>query len=73
MNRIHTHYLRVLSNTWVNDFSSLKHEKEIDDFEIALNIVSGSGKEHMAILAAVLKLGLAIRFITFENNKVIEL
>lgn len=34
---------------------------KIADTEVALNIVSGSGKVHMAILSALLKLGLGIR------------
>ncbi len=43
-------------------------EGKINDFEVALNISSGTGKEHMAIMAALLKLGLALRFVTIENN-----
>ncbi len=43
---------------------------KIDDFEIALNMVSGSGKEHMAIVEAVLELGLNFRLITVVNNQV---
>jgi hypothetical protein len=46
---------------------------KIDGFEIALNILSGTGKEHTAILSALLKLGLAVRFVSFEENKVIDL
>src|SRR3989344_3349694 len=36
----------------------------IADFEVALNLASGSGKEHMAILEAVLQMGLNFRLIT---------
>jgi len=43
---------------------------KIDDFEIALNMVSGSGKEHMAIVEAVLELGLNFRLITVVNGQV---
>jgi hypothetical protein len=43
---------------------------KITDFEVALNMVSGSGKEHMAILEAVLELGLNFRLITVVNNQV---
>ena len=43
---------------------------KISDFEIALNIVSGSGKEHMAVLEAVLELGLNFRLISLNNNQV---
>lgn len=43
---------------------------KISDFEIALNMVSGTGKEHMAIVEAVLELGLNFRLITVVNNQV---
>ena len=36
--------------------------------EVALNIVSGTGKEHTAILSAVLKLGLGIRLVALTKN-----
>lgn len=41
---------------------------QISDFEIALNFASGSGKEHMAILEAVLELGLSFRIVTINQN-----
>ena len=43
---------------------------KISDFEIGLNIASGSGKEHMALLEAVLELGLNFRLITVDRNQV---
>lgn len=43
---------------------------KISDFEIALNLASGSGKEHMALLEAVLQLGLNFRQITLNRNNV---
>jgi|TARA_B100000315_G_scaffold226279_1_gene233108 hypothetical protein len=36
----------------------------IKGLEVAVNIVSGSGKEHMALLAALLKIGVGMRFIS---------
>src|SRR3989338_4662741 len=50
----------------------IKHQikDKISDFEIALNFTSGSGKEHMAILEAVLQLGLNFRLISAHNNTV---
>lgn len=49
-------------------------EGKIKGFEVALNLTSGIGKEHMAILSAVLKLGLAIRLVALtKDGKVIEL
>ena len=46
---------------------------KITDLEIALNLVSGSGKEHMAILSALLRLGVGIRLIALTKNGIIEL
>src|SRR3989344_5004796 len=45
-------------------------KERITDFEVALNLVSGSGKEHMAILEAVLQLGLNFRLIAVNRNNV---
>ena len=44
-------------------------EGKISDFEIALNLVSGSGKEHMAVLEAVMELGLNFRLVTLKENQ----
>ena len=41
--------------------------------EIAVNFVSGAGKEHMAFMAALLKLGVGIRFIALTKDGVNEL
>jgi len=41
--------------------------------DIAVNIISGSGKEHMAVLAACLKLGLGMRFVAMTSEGVLEL
>tara|TARA_Y100000310_G_C20650676_1_gene799257 strand:+ start:1704 stop:2060 length:357 start_codon:yes stop_codon:yes gene_type:complete len=40
------------------------------DFEVGLNLVSGSGREHMAILDAVLKLGMGIRLVALTKEGV---
>ncbi len=41
---------------------------KIADFEVALNFVSGSGKEHMAILEVVLELGLNFRIVAVNSR-----
>jgi len=46
---------------------------KITDLEIALNIVSGTGKEHMAILSALLKLGVGVRLMAVTKEGVREL
>jgi hypothetical protein len=45
----------------------------ITDLEVAVNLISGSGKEHMAILSAILKEGLAIRLIGADGQGLVEL
>tara|TARA_Y100000310_G_C20668217_1_gene808820 strand:+ start:115 stop:468 length:354 start_codon:yes stop_codon:yes gene_type:complete len=41
--------------------------------EVAVNFISGSGKEHMALLSALFKLGVGIRFIIPTDSDVKEL
>jgi len=41
--------------------------------EIALNLISGTGKEHMAILSALLKLGVGIRLMGLTKDGVEEI
>jgi len=41
--------------------------------EVALNLVSGSGKEHMAILAAIMKIGLAFRLVALTKDGIKEI
>lgn len=55
------------------DILSRFFKKEVKDFEVAINLVSGSGIEHMALLSAILKAGLGIRFVYTHNNDVEEL
>ena len=46
---------------------------KITDLEVALNLVSGNGKEHMAILSALLNLGVGIRLMAVTKEGVREL
>lgn len=41
----------------------------VTDFEVGLNLASGSGKEHMALLEAVLELGMNFRLVTANSGK----
>ena len=45
---------------------------KILDTEVAINMVSGSGKEHMAMVSAVLQLGVGIRFFALTKDGVRE-
>lgn len=40
--------------------------------EVGLSLISGTGKEHIALLSALMKLGFGFRLVSYENNKVIE-
>jgi len=42
---------------------------KFNDFEVALNLVSGSGKEHTALLEAVLELGCNFRLVTLKKEQ----
>ncbi len=46
---------------------------KIIDTDVAVNLVSGSGKEHMALLSALLKLGLGIRLMALTRTGIKEL
>jgi hypothetical protein len=47
-------------------------EGKINDFEVALNFCSGTGKEHLALVEAVLELGLNFRLVTINNANQLE-
>lgn len=50
----------------------LEKKLSFSDTEVAVNLISGSGKEHMAILSALLKLGLGIRLVALTKEGVKE-
>ena len=41
--------------------------------DVALNMSSGTGKEHMALFSAMMRLGTGIRLVTLVNNSLHEL
>jgi len=45
-------------------------EKLSGDFEVSLSIASGSGKEHMALISALLCVPVGIRFVVFTKKGV---
>jgi hypothetical protein len=48
-------------------------KESLNDIEVALNISSGQGKEHMALLVALLRTGMGIRFVDIVDDKIEEL
>jgi len=43
-------------------------EDKIQDLDIAVNITSGSGKEHSIIISTLMKLGYGIRLVDLDKN-----
>ncbi len=65
----------------INDLKGLEELREeikqqlngkLTGTEAAINLVSGTGKEHMAIMSAVLQLGFGIRFIALTKDGIKE-
>ena len=50
-----------------------KLKGKISGIEIAVNFVSASGKEHMALMSALLKLGLGIRLVALTPTNIQEI
>ena len=52
---------------------SEKLKGKIDGTEVALSIASGDGKEHMALISALINLPVGIRFAALTKDGVIDL
>ncbi|MFA5992198.1 MAG: hypothetical protein WC796_00650 [Candidatus Pacearchaeota archaeon] len=50
-----------------------KLKGKVDDTEVALSIASGDGKEHMALISAILSLPAGIRFVALTKDGVVYL
>ena len=46
---------------------------KVEGTEVGLNVTSGSGKEHMAMLGAILKSGLSFRLVAVESDKLMHI
>jgi hypothetical protein len=49
-----------------------KIKTKIKGLEVAINLISGTGKEHMAILSALLKLGVGLRLVALTKTGIEE-
>ncbi|HLC57930.1 MAG TPA: hypothetical protein VJH95_05125 [Candidatus Nanoarchaeia archaeon] len=54
-------------------YEKLKAKLNKDEAEVALNFVSGEGREHMALLSALLKLGVGIRQVALTKDGIEEI
>lgn len=52
---------------------SKKLKGKFDGMEVALSIASGNGKEHMALVSALINLPLGVRFAALTKDGVIDL
>lgn len=55
-----------------DEIKSLLKDK-IKGIDVGVNFVSGEGKEHMALVAALLQLGIGIRLVALSKDGAIEL
>ncbi len=62
------------------DFNSKKLSKEIFEKlknkvsgEVAVNFISGAGKEHMSLISALIKLGVGFRLVVSDEGKIEEI
>jgi len=51
-----------------NEMMQKLKEKLSGDFEVALSIASGNGKEHMAIISALLSIPVGIRLVAYTKD-----
>ncbi|QQG39043.1 MAG: hypothetical protein HYS32_01115 [Candidatus Woesearchaeota archaeon] len=56
----------------MRDLITKELKGKIKDTEVGVNLVSGTGKEHMAIISALLKLGLGIRLMALTKDGIEE-
>ncbi|UCD20743.1 MAG: hypothetical protein JSW08_03140 [archaeon] len=50
-----------------------KLKDKIKGIEVALNIASGSGKEHIALISALLKIPVGVKFVVLTREGITEL
>jgi len=50
-----------------------KLKGKIKDTEVALSIASGDGKEHMALISALLSVPVGVRFVALTKNGIVYL
>jgi len=67
-------YMIINPNNMLSELAEdIRKRIKIDDIEVALNLISGSGKINMAILSALLKLGLGIRLVALTKEGIKEI
>ena len=68
-------YILINSNRFLPDLiEDIKAQlkEKVNPTDVAVNLISGSGKEHMAIISALLQLGLGIRLTALTTKGIKE-
>lgn len=76
INKSNIEFIIINPNNMLSELAEdirIKLKPKINDIEVAVNLISGSGKLHMAILSAVLKLGLGIRLVALTKEGIKEI
>ena len=71
-----TQFIRVDLNKRIADLKEEFQQKlqgKISGMEVALSVASGDGKEHMALISALINLPVGIRFAALTKDGVIDL
>lgn len=69
-------FIKINSNSRIVELKKELMEKlrgKIKDTEVALSIASGDGKEHMALISALLSLPVGIRFVALTKEGIVYL
>ncbi|MBI2672115.1 hypothetical protein HYX16_04230 [Candidatus Woesearchaeota archaeon] len=69
-------FLVINPNQGLRELRDEIHNKlkdQIKGTEVAINFISGSGKEHMALIGALLKLGVGIRLTALTKEGIEEI
>ena len=66
--------IKIHQNNLENSFDELSKflKKEILDFEVALDLSAGSGRENMLVVSSCLRAGLSLRFVYTQNEELKE-
>ncbi len=72
----HNTKIELINVNFNDDMKKLSNEiynrikDSIRDLSVGLNLYSGDGKTHMALLYALIKLGVGIELVYYDNNEV---
>lgn len=69
-------FIKINLNKKIKDLKeefSKKLKGKIKDTEVFLSVASGSGKEHMALVSALINLPVGIRFVALTKEGIINL